>query len=231
VSRYVIVALPSGVQSMNCAPTPTFGKGPPTRSLPRCRFRRPEVRAERASKDAAEAPTEIGFTRFRNFKYFKSATADLIGQLRGHLRVTGMARRHLDNRRRRAFIPRIIFRARRGHDTPVCGKSASGREILRARGRQVGRWSAGRRSARSAGFATPLDRTPRLASGHRNPVRQARSRSLVSSGKGSRKPLAPPGAPFSFRTENGNGRPRARSSAGAAERWLHSLLIAACLFV
>jgi hypothetical protein len=62
-----------------------------------------------------------------------------------------------------------------------------------------------------SGLRKPVERlAPRLASGRRNPVRQARSRSLVSSGKGSRKPLAPPGAPFSFRTETGNGRPRAR---------------------
>jgi hypothetical protein len=63
----------------------------------------------------------------------------LRGPLCGHLRVTGMARLHLDNRRRRAFIPRIVFRARRGHDTPACGKSASGREILRSRGRPTSR--------------------------------------------------------------------------------------------
>jgi hypothetical protein len=92
----------------------------------------------------------------------------------GHLRVTGMARRHLDNRRHRAFIPRIVFRARRGHDTPACGKSAGGREIFRLRGRPTSRpggapggaapvqrasqtrW-IGRRASR-AGVATPFVR-------------------------------------------------------------------------
>jgi hypothetical protein len=68
-----------------------------------------------------------------------------------------MARRHLDNRRFRAFIPRIVFRARCAHDTPTCGKSASGRKILRVRGRPTSR---------------PVERreAQRPFSGLRNPV-------------------------------------------------------------
>jgi hypothetical protein len=60
-----------------------------------CAIRHPEVRAERASKDAAEAPTEIGLSDFGMLKVSKSATADLEAvALRGsavraeHLRVT-----------------------------------------------------------------------------------------------------------------------------------------------
>src|SRR5580704_19413660 len=93
----------------------------------------------------------------------------------------------------------------------------------RFRGRSLIAGQVERREAQRpfSGLRNPVGRlAPRLASGRRNPVRQARFRSLASSGKGSRKPLAPPGAPFSFRTETGNGRPRARSSAGAAELWL-----------
>jgi len=69
---------------------------------------------------------------------------------------------------------RIIFRTRRAHDTLTCGKSASGREILRSRGRPTSRpggapggaapvqrasqtrW-IGRRASR-AGVATPFVR-------------------------------------------------------------------------
>ena len=110
-----------------------------------------------------------------------------------------MTRRHLDNRRRRAFIPRIIFRARRAHDTPACGKSASGRDIFRSRGPTTGRPVERREAQRPfSGLRNPVGSDARLASGRSNPVRQARSWSLASSGKGSRKPLAPPGAPFAF---------------------------------
>jgi hypothetical protein len=142
------------------------------------------------------------------------------------LESNGNGAGRLDNRCHRVFIPRIVFRARRGHDTPACGKSASGRKILRSRGRPTSRPVERREAQRPfSGLRKPVGRlAPRLASGRRNPVRQARSRSLVSSGKGSRKPLAPPGAPFSFRTETGNGRPRARPSAGAAERWLKPIM-------
>jgi hypothetical protein len=61
---------------------------------PSLAIRHPEVRAERASKDAAEAPTEIGVP-ISAFLVSKSATADLDAvALRGstlrveHLRVT-----------------------------------------------------------------------------------------------------------------------------------------------
>jgi hypothetical protein len=175
----------------------------PTRSSPP--FRHPEVRAERASKDAAEAPRGVA----------------LRGPLRGHLRMTGMARRHLDNSRCRAFIPRIIFRARRGHDTPTCGKSASGRQILRSRGRPTNRPGGAPGGAAPVRRASQTCRIGRRASraGVATPFVRRAIRSLASSGKGSRKPLAPPGAPFSFRREKGNGRPRAHASAGATKRW------------
>src|ERR1700731_3264071 len=77
------------------------------------------------------------------------------------------------------------------------------------------RW-IGRRASR-AGVATPFVRRGPGAS-------QAPARGLAS-------PWRLPALHSLFGTEKGNGRPRARSSAGAAERWLHSLLIVACLFV
>jgi hypothetical protein len=100
----------------------------------------------------------------------------LRGPLRGHLRVTGMARWHLDNCCYGAFIPRIVFRARRAHDTPACGKSASGREIFRSWGRPTSRPVERREAQRPiSGLRKPVGRlAPRLASGRRNPVRQAR---------------------------------------------------------
>jgi hypothetical protein len=57
-------------------------------------FRHPEVRAERASKDAAEALglspyPKSGLPDFGTLTT-KSATADLAGPLRGHLGVTAM---------------------------------------------------------------------------------------------------------------------------------------------
>jgi hypothetical protein len=105
---------------------------------------------------------------------------------------------------------------RLAHETRRAGKAGSWSPIFgrRFRGRSLIAGQVERREAQRpfSGLRKPVGRlAPRLASGRRNPVRQARSRSLVSSGKGSRKPLAPPGAPFSFRTETGNGRPRARS--------------------
>ena len=107
---------------------------------------------------------------------------------------------------------RIIFRTRRAHDTLTCGKSASGREILRSRGRPTNRPGGAPGGAAPVRRASQTCRIGRRASraGVATPFVRRAIRSLASSGKGSRKPLAPPGAPFSFRTETGNGRPRAR---------------------
>jgi|GEM_PF-1480657 len=62
-----------------------------------------------------------------------------------------------------------------------------------------GWWSAGRRSVRAVGFATPpIARRARLARRTRNPLslRHADEPLAKVRHEGSRKPLAPPGAPF-----------------------------------
>ena len=69
-------------------------------------IRHPEVRAQRASKDAAEksravAPAEIGLPDFGTLA-IKSAKADLTGPLRGHLRVTEKFPRELTGAASRA---------------------------------------------------------------------------------------------------------------------------------
>src|ERR1700682_2846972 len=133
------------------------------------------------------------------------------------------------------FIPRPFLHFWRAHETRRAGRPEAGRWFLgrfRGRHKKPARWSAGRRSARSAGFANPFDPTPRLANGRRNPVRQARDPGASQAPvRGLASPWRLPALHSLFGTEKGNGRPRARLATGVAERWLHSLLIVACLFV
>ena len=86
----------------------------------------------------------------------KSATAELDG--RGHLRVTGMAQGVLTIAATEylflgsfSVLGAVMTRRRAGNPQADVRFSARGAD------QQAGRWSAGRRSARSAGFANPLD--------------------------------------------------------------------------
>src|SRR5208282_1051566 len=81
-------------------------------------------------------------------------------------------------------------------------RKSENRTLAFGAGTKTGRWSAGRRSARPAGFANLPDfwaHAPRGRDSQARPL-GARQRSRASSVKGSRKPLAPPGAPFPFET-------------------------------